>query len=485
MSFKNNGPGGCCCGCLEFFDDFENGVLWTDPDGRISWNNRNAGTYGALTENPFNFFASPNYNSEMVYSEAGSVLSGNAGYLGVYRPKDCRFGAYMPFLSSGGVVFSTVARVAAGNICFGWKNSNASNGGGTGILFGNGYAVPLNNSACCGGNQIPFDSYNGFDITVKFVPHIPKSMFDCIHIGNYYGEPLDKGQFRITATDSAGTQINYLGICEGGEFMFAGCNTLRSDAEKFWAELTSTSRASSFYDNGTSFENTDCWWTVGDVLYNTPSSGDYNPLNRQKLAIAKICDPDYPQSTLHPEVSALASCPSMDDYYVPANYVLSPSQGGTCDTQTRPLVRVTASGGNSSLLRTAFTGRLDELDGYNEKPPYLQEYYTGLKEDYSVNVNVPSFPTIYTYRWTQRWAGFVYPYMFRVIDIFTGVTEAGAIGFNAYYWYCGDADGGKEFGDFDFSGTDPDYAASFSNASPSPTDFWNATGNLRFKLELV
>jgi hypothetical protein len=512
MSFKNNGPGGCCCGCPGFIDNFENGIIWEVVDGVPAWTNRFKGLSGFPGPLIYSQFAKGDgwdqqgTIKDATYSEAGGVLNGDGGGRGVYAPSNCNgyfsppadFPISIDWKQHSTIALTAQVKVDTGGICFGM--------GGIGFMFhSDGFAMPINKDRTCGGYQQEFNANNWFEVTFKYLSYDPRHLW----LRQYYqSTEYPVGQFRIEAKDSSGSQntVDYVGVirhdlsANDSPLVFGGTDLLleEPDFSIFYLESQFDSNREDkhyAYNAGSSFEDSPSQWSIADVEYSATNAIGFSPWNDLRKAWVTEC---YGGSDAQRRSQgAVVQCPEMSDYYFPTGYVLPFRDGGRPDQLGRPNVTVDVTGSNPNMTEL-ISGVLDEgvdpINSFDGGTAIFDPLYSGIALNKNVDVLVPGGMTIYTFNWNKRWVGFKSPCMFVAVDRLTWTSGSDfALALTFHYWYCGQ-EGRREFGDFDFSSTDPDFAGALIRqsapwAQPDPIvsaeEVWNAVGNLRFNLELV
>jgi len=476
MTFKNHGPGGCCCeGTCPFWQDqFDLNGWNVDDDGRLVWDTHQYSTT--------NFYEQS--GALVATRDSNLTIAGNANFQG---PR-LRYG----FLEPEGALLW--------NLNFGYKaqyNINVDYGHvllghlDTGLLFDSitNKAYPVNAEpqllgfAQIMGNGFDFDPSYPFDVTLT----------RCGDVSGIYGNEPSFGTCNITAgPDRTGNTIDYRFMTEPSQGAWTGRpKTIKFD---MWRDVGANPlRSSTPFSSGnvdyypavvpatpefTRENRPDAQFRLHDIImegignlyrYSIYPNNPKNPL----VSLGAATNPSYEEikdCELVPEWN-------IDDWINPykvGNIEAYPVFAGDAKNG----IRVTASGSPSR-----------PIDGEDVFTPLVDQTKYTLRNGYGADVSkntsvlVPSNMVIQTGRHKQRSVYFVRPNNVFILDYFImdSVQETITV---QYYFEIGE-EGNREF---PFVLTTP-FAAEVSVTAAAGTpaisaaDAWTALGGREWLIE--
>lgn len=510
MAFKNHGPGGCCCGCVAWVDEFNAYGLWVSnwkPLEDTSWQ---PATY--VDGGPNRWMEKrPNtgQNADCIYQESGNTMTCISGLNSWYTPKHNGHFFYpgdapINFDVRFGVKFKARARVKKGGLVFGCGSDGAGYG-----FFDTGYVLPVggrtNYGCVCRGEPVTFNTTEWFDIEFEMIPNYSESWADGEHDFTYldgYTTKWRTGTAKIHALDIDGNEFEHIGPNSCWYWTFQGTNVMYdSPFHSLRQDVLENSNWPSYsvylpYNNCTSYSyDGDPEWELDFVEYSQPGNSDFNPARELSLAITQ--ESGY---TGRQPARDVADCPHCEHILFPINYIKAYEDGGVYPSVARPTVRLTSSNANAGPVNRSDIRIFGKGD--REAHPFIfnnsgagmadstsTQYFDQIYGTTSDYWNVPwtsgEIGIISKYYLSRRFVTFDAPGMLVVSDLYVRTWDSsGASHGVTYVWFLGQ-EGRRTFDEMDFSYTDPDYCIMFGGNGPTPEEMWNASGNMRFKVSLL
>lgn len=438
MSFKNHGPGGCCCGtCPLWQDQFDLNGWNVDDDGKLSWDVQ--GTSG------INFYEQ---NSALIVSNPGGEIGGprlryNQIDSGV--DWDIRYGYKTEITFNVDYGFAVIGDFNAG-LMFDADTSKAYPIDGN-IIYGSGF---------------DFDPSYPFDITMTKTAG-PTEKFSALGRMSFC---------QVNATDRTGNEIDYRFMTED-----RGILTLASYARIESSPLLSGPTASfeDYYKavepSTPSYTFPPCQFRVHDITMEGISN-----LKR----IPPYWDGKQPQiiDLTFSEVRDCEHVPewNIDEWINP--WQLGNSQGVPAFSPSAR-VKVTSSNGTSPINR---------VDNYLLR--YVNNYGGGYYDEIQPNtsVNIPSNMVIWSGKHTYRYVYFLPPNIIHIVERFDMSTIGTGDDCFIRYWFDIGEEGNREFpfildGATAFAADAWVLVEALQTPRINAVDVWNAYGSLEYKIE--
>lgn len=438
MTFKNHGPGGCCCGtCPLWQDQFDLNGWNVDDDGKLSWE----------------LFGSSQIN---FYEQSSALITSNSG--GFSGGPSLRFNQPDSGIDWA-IDYGYKAQITL-NVDYGHAVVGDSY---TGLMFDvdTAKAYPIRGSAIYG-SGFDFDPSYPFDMTLTKTAG-PTEKFS----------PLGRMTFcQVNATDRVGNEIDYRFMAEDRGTLTLGCYKEIGSRPNTQVPTPNDDVYIAVDPPTPSYTDPPCQFRVHDITMEGIS-------NLQRIPPFW----DGPQPVIRDrEFSEIQGCDFVPEWNIDGwinPYDLT-SSGGAPAFSPSAKIKVTSSAGPAPVNRT------DNFIGLR----YINNYGGGYYEDVKPGtaVNIPSNMVIWSGVHTYRFVFFTPPNIIQIVDRFDMATiGTGDDCFIAYYFDIGE-DGNREF-PFVLDGATPFLAVAwvsverFQTPRIDPIDVWNTYGSLEWLIE--